>query len=585
MSKRVRRDHHPRRRRSRTSRVKRHIQPRVNSELSKVRSSARLLDRLLATPHLAHVVPRLQPEVLHRVIQHCGLEDCGQLVALTTPRQLARVFDLDLWRPPAPGRDEQFDAGRFAVWLEVMVDADPSSAAAMLAAMDEDLVAAGFVQHVRVFDYAAIAPYRALDGELSAGVALDESLRCEVGGYVVVAKARDHWDAITAILSTLAEAHGPAFNRVMRLCCRQSNLRPEIDRLDDLPTTDEQALFDLAVEREARRDAQGYVTPAQARAFLHTARRIDLRQGTVPARDPVTRAYFRGVEAQAPMETGAGSAEVPADLVTPVRDASAEAVAAIVALLDEAGVTPRVPRALLEGPQTTAPRFTRIQAHLHCTRERDPLAYGMRQEELAYLANVIVAGSTIQSRPVAEDEASRAAVAVCNLGLENWPVHWLAGDVRRGAAAAAAGTELPEDFLTNQDLVAAFQVGWTVLHEDVCMDAAERLIDALTSLRCSDGYVQDALETLRVTLTKHWRGGSPWNARDALDVIAILDPPAWAAVLGLLDQFPTMHAAIDASLAGTTRQIDAAAFEFISENAQVKRVRDFMAWLPGILRG
>jgi hypothetical protein len=86
-------------------------------------------------------------------------------------------------------------------------------------------------------------------------------------------------------------------------------------------------------------------------------------------------------------------------------------------------------------------------------------------------------------------------------------------------------------------------------------------------------------------LTKHWRGGSPWNARDALDVIAILDPPAWAALLGLLDQFPTLHAAIDASLVGTTRQIDAAAFEFISENAQIDRVRDFMNLLPGILRG
>ena len=62
-----------------------------------------LLERILDTPHLAHVVPRLQPEILHKVIETCGLEDCGDLVALATPDQLQRVFDLDLWRSSATG--------------------------------------------------------------------------------------------------------------------------------------------------------------------------------------------------------------------------------------------------------------------------------------------------------------------------------------------------------------------------------------------------------------------------------------------------------------------------------------------------
>jgi hypothetical protein len=46
-----------------------------------------------------------------------------------------------------------------------------------------------------------------------------------------------------------------------------------------------------------------------------------------------------------------------------------------------------------------------------------------------------------------------------------------------------------------------------------------------------------------------------------------------------------LHAAVGALLAGTTRQIDASAFEFISENTQIQRVHDFMRLLPGILRG
>jgi hypothetical protein len=567
----------------------RDVQRRVNTDLSDIDrgSSGRLLDRILAAPHLVHLVRRLQPEVLHRVIQHCGLEDCGHLLTLATPGQLARLLDLDLWRPAAPGLDERFDVDRFGTWLEVMVEADVSSAATALAAMDVDLVAAGFVQHVRVFDYAAVAPFVTLDGEeVSPGRAVDDSLRCEVGGYVVSAKRIGCWDAITAVLIALAGAHGDYFNQVMRGCCRLSSSRPEVDGLDDLLTTNEQAMFDLAFDREARRDTRGYVTPAQARAFLQTSRRIDIRHGAMPPRDPVTHAYFRGIEAQTAMECDTESPELPPrDQVEPARDASAEAVAAIVDLLHEAGVIPRAPRALLEGPQTSAPRLTRVRAHLQFAHDRDPDAYAMRSAELAYLANLIVAGSTIQSRPVAAEEASNAAVAVCNLGLENWPVHWLAGEVRRGLSVTEAGMELPEDFLIRHDLVSVFQVGWTVLHEDVCMYAADTLISVLTSVQCADGYVQAALETLRVTLMKHWRAGSPWDGRDALDVIAILDTPSWAALLGLIDEFPTLHAAVGALLAGTTRQIDASAFEFISENTQIQRVHDFMRLLPGILRG
>ncbi len=106
-----------------------------------------LLDRILNTPQLAQVVPRLQPELLHRVIQSYGLEDCGELVALATPEQLARVFDLDLWRAAQPGLDEQFDADRFGVWLEVLVEYGAAVSAQKLAEIDVDLVIAGLAQH------------------------------------------------------------------------------------------------------------------------------------------------------------------------------------------------------------------------------------------------------------------------------------------------------------------------------------------------------------------------------------------------------------------------------------------------------
>ena len=554
----------------------------IDSSETGGRGSDQLLDRILATPHLAHVVPRLQPELLHRVIQHCGLEDCGQLVSLATPDQLARIFDLDLWRPAAAGLDEHFDADRFGLWLEVMMDADVSSAAATLAAMDIELVAAGFAQHVRVFDCVALSPFMTLDGELvTPGPALDNSLRCEVGGYVLSAKRVESWSAVTGMLLALADAHGSYFNQVMRRCCQLSNSTPEADPLDDLLTTTEQAMFDLALGREERRDTQGYVTPAQARAFLQTSRQFDLQRGGIPARDPMTRAYFRDIKAQMTTERDRQPPELPPDdLEKPVEDAAAEAVAAIVELLN----IPRPPRALLEGPQASTPRLARIRAHLQFVLERDPDAYAMRNTELAYLANVIAAGATIQSRPVATEEAWNAAVAVCNLGLENWPAHWLDGEAR-APSTTEAGVVLPEDFLIRHDLVSVFQAGWTVLHEDVCVYAADTLISVVTSVDCADAYVQDALAALRVTLMKHVRAGTPWEVRDALDVIAIMDMPAWAGLCGLIAEFPILHAAVGASLAHTTRQVDASAFEFISENAQIQQAHAFMQSLPSILRG
>ena len=299
----------------------------------------------------------------------------------------------------------------------------------------------------------------------------------------------------------------------------------------------------------------------------------------------MTQAYFKDIEAGVAMERDDQPSELPPrDPAEPAGDAPAEAVAAIVDLLHEAGVLPRASRLLLESPQTvriSPASGPACSSRTTATRKRT----ASRSAELAYLANVIVAGATIQSRPVAEAEASEAALAVCNLGLENWPARWLTGGVHRDPSVTGARFELAEDFLTGHDLVTVFQVGWTVLFEDVCMYAADKLIGVLASTTCVDGYVQAALETLRITLAKHCRAGSPWESRDALDVIAVLDTPSWVALLGLIDRFPTLHAAVGALLDATTRQVDPAAFEFVSENAHVQKVHDFMERLPALLRG
>lgn len=102
--------------------------------------SRALLTRILDQPNLVAAIQALPAQALGRLIDHVGLEDSGEIVALATTEQLRRIFDNDLWRSERPGKDESFDAGRFALWLEVMLEAGEEFAAGKLAELPEDLV-------------------------------------------------------------------------------------------------------------------------------------------------------------------------------------------------------------------------------------------------------------------------------------------------------------------------------------------------------------------------------------------------------------------------------------------------------------
>ena len=194
---------------------------------------------------------------------------------------------------------------------------------------------------------------------------------------------------------SLDATHHDYFHRVMRGCRNLSHSKPEVDGLDDLLGTTEQQAFDLAFMREGRREKQGYVTPAEARAFLQMSRELRLGPGTTPPDSPVSRAYFRALNtAPSPLPAAPDSPPTPDSTPGDIADtADIAAIAAVVDVLQEAGVLPPQPRALLEGPRgDRPPRLARIQRHMQFVHDADPIAYSTRSEELAYLANTIVAG-------------------------------------------------------------------------------------------------------------------------------------------------------------------------------------------------
>lgn len=449
---------------------------------------------MLDTRDLAQVVPRLQPEALHRVVETCGLEECGALLVLATPEQIAGVLDLDLWRAPAPGRDEQFDVERFGEWLEALCETSAGAAAEIVTKMDAGLVSAALSQYGRVFDCAAIDDAHPLP----------DGLVTEIGGYFLVSTREESLDAIVAVLTALDADHPGYFHRMMAGVRALSNSAPEIDGCDNLLGVREQLAFELADSRAQRRDEQGYVSPADARAFLQEARNHRPKRRAAKS---IAASPGRALETRNPL--------------------------------------------------------SQIQRLLLVTEDSHPSVFSERTAELAFLANTLITGCSIQARAFTPEEASEAVAAVCNLGLENWP------------------QPVTDNLLVVDKLTAIFQAGWSVLHHDVCLEAAAQLVAALGDIRGLDEETQSGVDTLRKHLTRGWRAGTPWQARDVMEVLAILDTPAWMALLGLVDEFPVMHAVIDRS---NVRAVDAHAFTFISENRQVAAIRVFLEALPETLR-
>jgi len=607
------------------------------------------LARLLDTPFLARVVPHLPPETLHQLIRYRGLDACGELVTSATPAQLTVLLDLDLWRHARPGRDHLFDVDRFGEWLEVLVGTGNSVAVRTVAALDKNLVVAGLSRYVRVFDPGIFEPTARSDDEptdrheaMREGDSMDvdeamdaesmpaddapvhdssgDWLECEVGGYILRARRADAWDAIVTLLVALDAEHGNYFHAVMQGCRRLSNSRSEIDGLDDLRLAPEQHLHDVTIERERRRSQQGYATPADARAFLEMARQPKHTRsgasmtGSIKL-NPIVTAYFRVADEapessketarsperklESPSSTSPSasislpSAASRSSAVHAAATGVPESLEAVIELLTEAGVMPERPRALLEAADADpqAARLTRLRRLMAYVRDTHETAYLTRSRELAFLANTLLAGCSVQSRPFTPQEASDAAAGICNLGLEYWPARWpsvtspgASSPHPDDTATATSPDTFPTDsLLIDHDLVTAFEVGWSVLHQDVSLFAAEQLISTLIDVDCVDRDIRRGLVALRRTLVKQRDAGTPWRARDAAEILAMLDMTAWISVLGLLDECPVLPAALTAVLEGRTTTVSPTAFDFISTAAQIGDIRIFMRKLPDVL--
>jgi hypothetical protein len=363
-------------------------------------SSSALLARLLETPDLPRRIAALEPAALGRLIDRVGLEDAGELVAFATTEQIAHLFDEDLWTNERPGEEERFDGRRFGVWLEVMLESGDAALAQRLVELPEDLVTLAFHDRMHVLRVDELFARMSELEEREADAlekALANQLSEELDEFQLIARNAEGWDAVLSAILALDRDHHDFVVRLLDRCAALTSSRVDDEGgLYEVLSESETLTEDVAGDREDRRAEAGHVAPSAAAAFLKLAEQpLAASDAAKTARDPLTRAYFRRLGAPAataaPRSRGAGKKEWPR-LLGPSPGA---------------GVASKGP-----APELPLARALRDLAGT------DPAAFALRAEELAYVANVLLAGASIDGDRLRPADAAQAALAYVNLGFE-----------------------------------------------------------------------------------------------------------------------------------------------------------------------
>ncbi len=515
-----------------------------------------LVDLLLESPGVAAAVQRLEAPVLRRLIDSVGLEDAGDIVALASTEQLAEVFDEDLWQSERAGEEETFSADRFTTWLAVMMELGAAHVASRLTAFEEEFVVMALSSLVYVFDLRRLH-LRALDDDDPIDEYLDKLLESalshEFADHLVYARDEAAWDNVLDVLLALDAEHEDFLERLMnRLIGITNEMAEESGGMYDLLTAADELHQDVAFEREQRRERKGFVAPRTAAGFLEAiGRQTPEHHRDDTAKDYVTEGYFEqlsnGADAVREHESKRGTRAL--ETGQPAGNEIAEDSLAdehrLLGLLRDAEVLrDEQPLRLTTGANGTT-AFAHVRKVLEMASD-DPQSYAARAGELAYLANVLVAGCSFEGRRMRPVEAAEAALAVCNLGLE-----WL------------AERPSPESG-TSTILVRPFKIGWSLLRREVHGRAGESL-QAWLAHRLQGGPDRE-LSILSASLRKALHEGKPWRVYGRLDALGNHLPPETVVRLkGLFDECPTWRPADD-SLTGR---------EFVASLARLQDIGAF----------
>lgn len=423
-------------------------------------TTSTLLARLIDAPDLVQTVRTLTPPTFAALVRHVGVEDAGELVALATTDQLVAAFDEDLFVNDRPGTRESFDRRRFVVWLEVLLEAGEEAAARRFTELSVDFVVQAVSSLVLVLDNDELMLRMGEGGEDArmADKAIESSLSEELEGYLLLSLAPEGWDAVLSLLLALDRDHHSYLDRILERCAAlSSGCVEDLEELTTVLSEAESLAEDVEAEREERRSRLGYVEPRAARSFLTLARKPLATEAVATDRDPVTRAYFRDLEAR-PSGSGKSVAKAPRRgkrVETGASHGQGTGPDHLAGLLGTLGEIVLEPTPLLLGPATAgdpADAGSALMPALRELKDLNPEVYAQRLEELAYLTNVILAGTEGKHGRFKPAEAAEAALATVCLGAELEALATVAASPRKGPRArpselAATLASIPADVL------------------------------------------------------------------------------------------------------------------------------------------
>jgi hypothetical protein len=196
---------------------------------------------------------------------------------------------------------------------------------------------------------------------------------------------------ITALLSLDTSHHG-LLRTILERCSDLTDAHAEehggiVKALNGVESIED----DVRGVRNERRKQRGYVALADARAFLRLAA---LKLEYDGARDPITHAHFRDRSAKRVHSK------------PPRPEAPSRPSRRLIETLGPELVTP-----------SPLPKEGRLNRALEELRGQTDTAYAERMDELAYLANVLIAASTAHARRLRPIEATAAVLYVCDAGI------------------------------------------------------------------------------------------------------------------------------------------------------------------------
>jgi hypothetical protein len=545
-----------------------------------------LLKTLTDNPALPAFVRQLPAPVLKRLIDHVGLHDAGDLIALTTTEQMRDIFEESLWETLIPGQAERLRSERFLEWLDVMLEAGAAFTAERLIELGDAFVVLNFQPLITVIDKTVLAEHQedACMCAMCILAARDASFEV-IGDYIVVGLHDDEWDTVRAALVEIDGEDAVFLQRVLAQCSTAPTMR-------SFSGQGQHILDDETYEREQRRERSGFVTPQMAAVFLKTARRATLDELVAQTNyDPVSQRYFEQLVAAA--AAAAAAVDRKDEVAEPDDEVSEDAaitpvqLRALESALVDAEIIGDGQPALLTGPQNTREPTLELQMQLDRLQITNPDVFAARLGELIFLANVLMSGSWYQGARFTETEAAKAALACANLGLD----HLLD---QRGTSSAGERADFIEAALEEAPgIVRLFQLGWNLI-QALPMRCAVGLLDALRSEHVREQlkrkrWMLDEIETAvnDPDIFDLIEQGEFEDVGDSLVLLSlVLDARACHCLRTLISDFPRYPLQIDIGFRSEGAPSPASTNEsgYLTTMRQITRVDGFLQELDRLLK-